>query len=113
MLLIDATLIRNVKKGTNLAEQHVARYETFATSQGNQQRPIMAYTHVSGGNFVGLAEIPAPIDLTAGDEIKVNQESGEVVFVIRNGETIWPKTETETDAELQIPTTSKRKGHRG
>ena len=104
MLLIDATLIKNIKKGSNLAEQYAARYETVSTSKGTERRPVFAYTYITGGNFVGHATVSAPVDLLAGDAIQVDQSSGQVVYVTRAEKRVFENEAllAEDDARMEM-----------
>src|SRR3990167_990025 len=101
MLLIDATLILNVKAGTNLAEMKVTGYKTVQTQHGSKQEPIAAYAFVIGGNF-NKPNVPAPIDLVAGDEIQINAKNGAVMLVERGGKRIWTNEQAFGDAESEV-----------
>lgn len=110
MLLVDAILIKNVKKGANLAEQYAARYETVSTSKGTERRPVFAYTYVTGGNFVGHETVSAPVDLLVGDAIQVDQASGQVVYVTRAEKGVFKNEEllAEEDSRMEMKRGARR-----
>lgn len=97
MLLISATIKQPCAEGANLAEQTKVGERKMETAYGPRREPIFACVAVGGTPFAGLDEVIAPIALKTGDEIAVDQATGYVVTVKRDGAGIYPPASPKTE----------------
>ena len=90
MLLIHCTIKIACPEGANLAEQSQVGRRKIETMQGPQYDPVFECRAVGGTPFGPLGEVIAPIALKIGDAISVDQATGYVVHVTRDGNLIYP-----------------------
>lgn len=90
MLLISATIKKACAEGANLAEQTKVGQKKLETAYGPKQEPIFECVAVGGTPFSGLDEVLAPMALKVGDEIAVDQATGYVITVKRDGVVVYP-----------------------
>lgn len=100
MLLIQEKIKVAQPFGANIAEQTQVGRRKFETQTGPRYDPIFECLAVGGLPFGTLGEVTAPIALSVGDEVHVDQETGFVVRVLRDGEEIWP-TGKAPEGEVQ------------
>ena len=93
MLHIDAILTRACPKETNLSETiEIGKTKVMLSSGGHRFDPVYTGVYVSGLPFgVGAPPLPAPIELLAGDTLKVvaDLDDRAVWSVTRAGKTVW------------------------
>jgi hypothetical protein len=92
MLYIHCTIKAAQPEGANLAEQSQVGRRKIETMNGPLWDPIYECKAVGGTPFSILDKVIAPIALKVGDEVKVDQESGYVMLVEREGNPIYPPT---------------------
>lgn len=97
MLLITATIKKTCAEGTNLAEQTKIGERKMETAYGPKKEPIFECVAVGGTPFTGLDDVTAPIALKAGDEIAVDQATGYVITVKRDGAVVYPPASPKTE----------------
>ncbi len=90
MLHILATIKKPCPEGANLAEQTKVGEKKMETAYGPKKEPIFECVAVGGTPFSGLDEVNAPIALKTGDEIAVDQATGYVITVKRDGVVVYP-----------------------
>ncbi len=90
MLLIKETIKVAQPEGANIAQQTEVGKRRMETNYGPKYDPIFECLAVGGTPFTGIDTVTTPIALRVGDEVQVDQESGFMVAVLREGVQIWP-----------------------
>ena len=90
MLLKEATIIKPVKAGKNIAAIKESGRRKVETSRGSEYRPVYTGEFVDGLPFgESVPEIKAPIDLQIGDVVRVEADDYLVWDVDRSGAVVW------------------------
>lgn len=89
MLVTSGTIKTACKAGANVCEMQEVGTHKVQYASGERVEPLYAPKYLAGESFGSHSEIPAPINLHAGDVLEVEAKDGIPLRVVRGGEVVW------------------------